>query len=69
MTEREWRVVMEYPGLHAPFVTTFASEADCQEYVELERIDYPHATITVESRDVGPWEPTSTIVCHRRRSE
>lgn len=59
--EHEWRVVTLHPRPRGQeptrHVESMPNEKVAEEWVEIERGDYPHATVTIERREVGPWEP------------
>lgn len=54
----EYRVLMRHPSPHdtmTPLVTEWPNRKDAEEYAELERADYPHYEVWIESREVTEW--------------
>lgn len=52
----EWRVATLHLGATEPLIWAAPDEEYAREFAELERAEYPHATVTVERRRVEPWE-------------
>jgi hypothetical protein len=51
----QWRVGTKHRRMPEPLYQACADEHAAREWMRLERIDYPHADIWIESREVTPW--------------
>jgi hypothetical protein len=56
-TQTEWRVAFFLPQDRdkSPLIQKCPNEQWAREWAEMEMRDYPHATVTVERREVTPW--------------
>jgi hypothetical protein len=52
----QWQVVTSHPRWNQAMTKFFVNEHEAREWACLERIDYPHCEVYVESRLVTPWE-------------
>lgn len=55
--EREWRVILKHPT-RGDLIDEMTDEEEAIEHARLERLDYSHCEVYIESRRVGPWEKT-----------
>lgn len=53
---RQYQVVTRHPRRDRVMAELFGDERFAREFARLERIDYPHCEVYVESRLVTPWE-------------
>jgi phosphoribosyl-ATP pyrophosphohydrolase len=52
----EWRVVLVLKNAISESIeTNLDSEEKAREYAALEKADYPHYQVLIESREVSPW--------------